>query len=255
LRDVKTNLERGVGLPVLAGVSSAPVFLGGRVLTGIGFHRASGLYLCAEGIELEHWDDPRAAIDYLIEEWLGDFAFATMRDKAVAVCMFLTMLIRKGSLLAEPVPIFHVGANQSGVGKTFLVDTLHTAVFGEAAGVVSYPAEETERLKTIIAIILGGGSVVLFDNLGNGQTLGRDHRVITQLATTAKVEGRVLGVSQTYKGFAGLLPIFTGNGVVWAADLARRVMVATLCLRVAIEQPQRTAARSTPLTRHPPPPT
>jgi hypothetical protein len=87
-------------LPPLKGLATYPVWHGGELLFGEGYHEQTRLWLASYDVTIESFGSPQEAASYLREEWLVDFPFASERDFATAL-MLLASIIMARTTLAE----------------------------------------------------------------------------------------------------------------------------------------------------------
>ncbi|MDB6179629.1 hypothetical protein PAF17_19380 [Paracoccus sp. Z330] len=181
-----------------------------------------------------------SALAFLLDDWLADFPFATMNDKAAAVMAALSLLVAKTELMREKgPPMFDITAPSAGTGKSLLVEVLIYAVTGQAAPSVSWPESSDEQEKRITAAVIEGLPALFLDNLKSGSFIGNKDTHLAKLITDAVWSGRRLGVSQMFSGPAGLLVIATGNNVAPDGDMARR----TIEIRLEAPEGQNLATR------------
>jgi hypothetical protein len=158
-------------LPRLQRLVRAPVFTAdGQLLALDGYDRASGLYLAlpatlalpavAAAPTATMLAEARAL---LLTEWLGDFPFANAADRAHAVALALTPLLREW--IAQTVPFWVISKPTPGSGASLLVRTVSLILEGApiAAGTFSRDAEEMR--KRITAVLRRAPSMVCFDNV------------------------------------------------------------------------------------------
>lgn len=216
----------GQSWPAMKGIVQHPVMWRGQLLFGDRiFHRETGLFLQTGALQVEQWSDPVAAYRYLVDEWLGDFAFASDLDRAAALMFPASMLVAKTGLIDQPgPPIFLDTAPFPGTGKSLKTSVCFAAITGSPAPTSIYPESPEEREKVIVASIMEGQTALMFDNLKTGMTLGNAHHALAQLTTTPVFEGRVLGLSEKFIGPAGLVIAMNGNNVVPQGDMISRTV-------------------------------
>jgi hypothetical protein len=165
--------------------------------------------------------DARSAYKYLIEEWLGEFHFATPQDAARALTIPLTILTRR-TLIVGGCPIPFITAPIRETGKTALAQVLVEVVTGSYLAASSWDHDnEQERRKMLLAVGLENPAAVLFDNINNGW--GIKDATVDRWATSDVISDRILGKSENVSVPSTALLIFTGNNISPAsADLLSR---------------------------------
>ena len=153
---------------------------------------------------------------------LSEFPFADERSKAAAVSAMLT--IYAGGLLppASTNPAFIYLANAEGSGKTTLAQ-----LAGIPYGVCeaeSKPATEEEWQKALLALVMGGGRLLLLDNLKGHLNSPSFEAYLT----ATKFSGRILGVNKKFSGEADAVVLLTGNRLTVSPDLRRRCIFVEL---------------------------
>ncbi len=236
---LETSLPQGIAprmavrwknqMPAMKGFANYPVWHGGELLFGSGFHEDTKLWLKCDDLDVEPFDTPEDAVEFLRDEWLIDFPFQTQSDFAAALMVPASILMSR-TVLADSMgpPMFLITAPSAGTGKSLLASVLIAAILGETSPSMFYPDDEAEREKRVGAAILEGWSALFLDNLKSGSFLGYRDVTLTKLVTDIIYSGRILGVSKNYKGPAGLLPLATGNNVVVDGDMARRTVECRL---------------------------
>jgi hypothetical protein len=88
-------------LPPLVGVTDAPVFWDGRLITGQGYHEPTGLWLETGDLIIEPCHDLADAF-VILADWLDGFWFEALIDRVVAVGILLDLLTVKSTLMGTP---------------------------------------------------------------------------------------------------------------------------------------------------------
>ena len=199
-------------IPVVRAINTAPlVTASGRVIDGVGFDRATGIY---------HRIDPvlrscvptnppieqeiKEALKFLVNDWLVDVALDAV-GKCVAILLALTLLER--ALLPER-PAFFVTAGQRGGGKTTLVSMIIAAVLGRRPAAAAWSENTEERKKALFSYLRQGVAAL---NIARGSTVSCPH--IEGALTAPEIEDRVLGVSFFERVPATTVMMFTGNSI------------------------------------------
>jgi putative DNA primase/helicase len=218
------------GLPTVERVVDVPVCVPGdgrpKLITERGLDRESGVYyLPAAGLEdaapqeLNTTEDLDWALDVLLNDYLGDFAFEGAESQAHALALLLLPFVR--DLIEGPTPLHIVLAPDYGVGKTLLASAALLPGCGPVAA-MSQTKNEEEMRKRITASLIGGTSAILLDNLSGKLDSGALASALT--SPNSEWADRVLGESKEV-----VLPIrnawvATGNNVDLAPEQVRRVV-------------------------------
>lgn len=194
-----------------------------------------------EGIEIP--ENPtaveiRAARDFLMTEWLGDFPVDTDADRANLLGLVVTPTIR-GMMPRAPMAV--VDGLQMGVGKNLLADSILTVFTGHAAQPMNWVNEPDELRKQITSAFRTGAEFFVFD-----EAPVLDGAALAQALTAETWQDRILGVS-TMANFPNRVTWMSlGNNVQVKGDITRRVY--RIALRPKYANPQDRAASS---FRHP----
>lgn len=230
----KTIMAKGpvCGLPLLEGVSTAPVLrLDGSVFDLPGYDEVTRMEYVHKGgalVRVPVNPTPADAIEamrYLIQP-LSKFPFVEGVSRGVAYAGLLTAAVR-GSL--PTAPGFGFDAPTAGSGKSLLGKVLAALCSGEAqASQMPQTTHEDETRKRIFASMLSGQRVLFFDNLN--KTWG--DAALDMFLTSPNFNDRVLGSSADASVSTRALVIGTGNNLTLGADTYRRVLVCRIDPRV-----------------------
>ena len=248
-RVAKTYLARrghDWALPVLRGVIHSPTILRtGAVLETPGYHRASGLYYDPRGISFPavprnpKRDDAVAAIQVL-DALLAEFPFTAEQDRAVALALILTGLVRSDLPTA---PLFAMTAPTPGTGKSYLADITGLIATGtKPAGKGWRTGDDAENTKVLDAALDSGNPVLLLDNIEGELNNTRLNAMLTQ----ETVSYRVMATHIEKTVSCNVLCIANGNNLVLPADMVRRSMLCRLDARM--ESPETRQFRSDPIS-------
>ena len=159
-------------VPKLRGVATFPVPLpDGTVLQDAGYDPGSGLYL-REGLNMEPIPEKpakqqiTAALEFLLGKFLHDFPWISDADRANALAMLLTPLLRE--IINDLYPLFCITAPERGSGKTLLATLVNTLYGGSMR---TLPSREEEIHKTITSALRGASPVIVFDNIPQDGTI------------------------------------------------------------------------------------
>ncbi len=218
--------DEGGSLSPLVGIAAHPVWYDDGMLAGANvYHVESKLLLHTGEFDVEEWSAPRAAYTFLTQDWLGDFPFASEKDRATAVMLMLTILAAKTTLINQAgPPHFMISAPSAQTGKSFLVDIIHRAVTGRTVPSATLSQEREELAKVITSMVMEGASVAFFDNVQTSNQVGNAYTPLIKLVTDTEWQGRILGKNENYRGPAAITPITTGNNIVAAGDMASRTV-------------------------------
>lgn len=214
-------------LPRLDGVVTAPYLdRHGKIVAQDGYHAGSRLVLRMRGLDLPPVTDKptgyevAAAVEFLMDEWLGDFPFDSDADKANAVAELLTITGRQFFPLA---PLFINDASASGAGKGLLTTTIALIATGEPPHFMELPPAGEEQKKTITAALLDGQSIIAWDE--SHVVAGRS---LAMILTAEIYSGRILGSSKMMSVRNRFTQIALGNNVEVRGDMKRRVVPCRL---------------------------
>jgi hypothetical protein len=214
-------------LPVLRGMSRQPYLrLDGSLMSTAGYDQATGMYGVFAEREFNVPPSPTrgdaekalGVIDHLLDE----FSFKKEHDRSAALAAILTAAIRPS---LPQAPMFHVSAPQIASGKSYLTTLFAAFATMMSVSGVTFPRDDEECRKLLLATLLPAPSVVCFDNLTS------DLIPYASLCTTLSEEyitGRILGVSKTATVGTRVLFLSSGNNVGPIRDMARRTVTITL---------------------------
>jgi hypothetical protein len=215
------------GLRRLEGVVDHPVLRpDGTVLCQAGYDDATGLLLewTAEPLAVPDtptWKEAGRACDRLLRV-VEDFPFGGMTHQAAWLAALMTPLARFA--FDGPPPLFLCDGNVRGSGKGLLLDCIAIILTGKPFFPSAYPHDEAELRKRITAIALGGGRLVLFDNI----TGHFGDAVLDAALTGTSWEDRLLTTNKQVKLPLSVTWFATGNNVDVMADTGRRTCLIRL---------------------------
>jgi hypothetical protein len=158
----------------------------------------------------------------LLRDLLKEFSFAGACDLAAALTAILTASIRPSLPLA---PMFHVRAHMVGSGKSYLCELITAFASPQRSAPSTFPADNEECRKMLLAELLRAPAVVEFDNL-TGDLLA--HKSLCLVLTSEFMSGRILGVSKTATVSTRTLFLSNGNNVGPVQDMTRRCICISL---------------------------
>lgn len=218
--------------PPLDAIVTTPVIVpDGSVVDTPGYHERHRLYLApTPGFVMEPVpekpteEDVQNAVRLLRDELLGDFPFCGDADRATALAMPITPIVRP--MIEGPVPLILLDAPVRGSGKSLLAETVALIATGRPAPMHSLSRKEEEVRKTITSMLLEQGAPIhVFDNV-TGQVRSD---ALAALVTADEWSDRILGESRVARLRSRALFILTGNNIKVAGDLERR------CIRCRID--------------------
>jgi hypothetical protein len=172
---------------------------------------------------------------WICVEALADFPFATELDRAGAVAMILTAIQRRLMTGSEGAPMFATSAPVQSSGKTALVRLMSYLVQGVGLPVTSWPSNDEEMGKHLLAILMEGLPIVLFDNLPEGGRIESDE--LAKACTAEKYRRRILGENREGEAPTNVVWCFTGNNIQPVGDFNTRTI--SIYLDANCENPDR----------------
>ena len=206
-------------------VVSHPFYNGEKLVTAEGYDSGTFTYLDSSfGVEMgEH--TPESDL-MLWKDLLQDFPFEDESDFENAIGFALTLIVRQGLQVGEPVPLFNVTAAREGVGKSLLACTLCSAVMGYNMATDDLSSNREEIEKAVGGILLAGREVVVFDNVDTDKPL--DSGLLASIITQGKRSVRPLGTSQMAVIENCATFCCTGSNVEVKPELAKRMVAIRL---------------------------
>lgn len=164
----------------------------------------------------------------LLQDILMEFPFAQDSDRSAALVAILTATIRPSVSFA---PMFHVRAHAVGSGKSYLCALITAFATPQHGTPTSFPADDEECRKLLLAELLCSPAVIEFDNL---TTDILPHKSLCTALTSEFMSGRILGVSKTATVNTRTLFLSSGNNVAPIKDMTRRCITINLNPEVEI---------------------
>jgi len=166
------------------------------------------------------------AREWLVTELFGDFPFASDADRANTVAMLLSPFIMQ--IINCPLPLFVLTADNPGVGKSLMAETVGRILNGGSTAKAAWPKMEEEFEKKIFAIFNSPqtSSLVIWDNVPEGTAV--DSPALAGLTTARDWEGRLLGKSEIRRFVNNRVWCVTGNSLGTGGDMARRSVYCAL---------------------------
>lgn len=163
-------------------------------------------------------DDVERARKAILQDFLGDFRFASDSDRAHAVVLLLQPLVRL--MIRGLTPLFLVEAAIQGTGKTLLVKVIHIVITGQGPALMSEGGDNDEWRKRISSSLLAGNQFVIFDNVS--QCL--DSSAMAMALTSDVWTDRILGRLQNVALRVECTWVATGNNPQVSKENARRIV-------------------------------
>ena len=219
-------------LPVNAIAAQPYLDMTGNLVTEPGYNLKAKVYGDFEGYdalpERPSKDDAVKSLEAL-KGLLAEFPFTSESARASAVSAIFTAVLRPGLNLA---PMYHVHAPQPGSGKSYLCKIVGAFVSKGHVAPLSFPQNEEECGKVLIAELVTGPAVIEFDNMTYDII---PYKSLCTVLTSESFSGRVLGVSKMVITSTRALFLSSGNNVMPIRDMARRCV--TIHLDPECEQP------------------
>lgn len=164
----------------------------------------------------------------VLNELLEEFCFATEEDRAAALSAILTAAIRPSLVNA---PMIHVRAHAVGSGKSYLCALITAFASPQQGTPTTFPADDEECRKLLLAELLRAPAVIEFDNLTSDIL---PHKSLCTALTSEFITGRILGVSKTATVSTRAVFLSSGNNVTPIKDMTRRCISINLNPEVEI---------------------
>lgn len=225
-------------LPPLKQVISSPrVSKNGQIINQGGYHKEDEVYFDGRNrIDFDPVaDNPsdeeiESAID-LLDEVIHDFPFENREvGRAHWLAALLSLFCRL--YISGPIPLLLVIANNPGLGKTLLVQTIFHILYGKDGGPTSLPTQEDEFKKFILSKLIEVPEIVFFDNADDKKDSGMIHSPsLASVLTSTRWSDRILGSSQIISVLNLALWVITGNNIKASKELTRRSLQVVLATR------------------------
>jgi|MTBAKSStandDraft_2_1061841.scaffolds.fasta_scaffold04221_3 hypothetical protein len=210
-------------LAILNGLARQPYLRpDGSLMTAAGYDKATGMFGVFNAQDFSVPDCPtreqaEAAL-VLLKELLAEFPFAGDADLAATLSAILTAAVRP---CLTHAPMFHVRAHMVGSGKSYLCTLITTFATPQRGNPTTFPADDEECRKMLLAELLRAPAVIEFDNM-TGDLLA--HKSLCTALTSEYMSGRILGVSKMATVSTRALFLSSGNNVGPVHDMTRRCL-------------------------------
>ena len=214
-------------LPVLNGLARQPYLRpDGSLNMEAGYDSATGLFGVFDAREFSVPEMPtrtQAEVSLaLLKDLLREFSFANVSDLAAALTAILTATIRTS---LPHAPMFHARAHMVGSGKSYLCELITAFATPQRGTPTTFPADDEECRKLLLAELLRAPAVVEFDNLTSDLLA---HKSLCTALTSEFMSGRILGISKTATVNTRTLFLSSGNNVGPVQDMTRRCIIIRL---------------------------
>lgn len=214
-------------LPVLNGITRQPYLrTDGSLMMNAGYDALTGMFgvFNTEQYSVPGMPTQQQAQQALAElsDLLGEFAFKTDNDRSAAISAILTAVLRPSLSLA---PMIHVKAPTIASGKSYLCDLFTAFATPQQRNPLSFPNDDEECRKLLLAELLKAPAVLEFDNLTSDLL---PHKSLCTALTSEHISGRILGQNKTAEVGTRALFLSSGNNVDPVRDMTRRTVTITL---------------------------
>jgi len=172
-------------------------------------------------------DDARAALDFLINDWLHDVA-CTDQEKLGLIAIALSVIER--ALFSER-PGYLINGTKRAAGKTTVVQMVSAATTGARVPAVSWSNDPNERRKSIFSALREAPPLIAWDNIPVGSVVA--DATLDKALTSPQTQDRELQQSRSPIVSSTTIQVFTGNQISAGGDTSSR----TLQIRISPEMP------------------
>jgi hypothetical protein len=202
-------------------------FLGSdlKIHTERGYHPAEKVWLDPE-VDLPpipddpHHESVKEAVQFLMDDWLGDFAFKDNASRAHALALALLPFVRPA--IAEATPLYLANAPKAGSGKSTLTKTVLAPGIGNIS-LVNLTRWGPELEYKVTSWLIAGKPVIWFDNQAPDHVV--DSALLAALISEPSFSGRPVGTSESPDLPIRCAWVMTGNKLRFTEELARRAVL------------------------------
>ena len=222
--NVLTSIDQLRRIPELAAiVTTQTISSDGRILSESGYDPETRLLLCIDedGVqpvpETPTVEEAMAAYERIMHPF-RKFPFVGPQDRAIMLAAIMSAVVRTAT---GTCPGFGFDAPIQGSGKTLLAKCVHAVATGLKASITPHVSGggDEEIRKRILAILLAGKRCVVWDNI-----VGTfNSEAMAAMMTSINFSDRFLGKSQDVTAPNNALWLFTGNNMLLAGDMPRRI--------------------------------
>jgi hypothetical protein len=220
-------------LPRLVRIVETPVFTAaGDLVVQPGYQAASGIYYApVPGLVVPSVPTTPTAAEIahacdVILEMICDFPFTTEAERANALAVLFEQPAR--DLIAGPMPLHDIEANDAGTGKGLLSMALLYPFIGDRVGVVAECQTDDEWRKRFTTQLRGGAAAILIDNLRRPL----DSPVVAAALTATFWDDRLLGTNDLLHLPVTCSWLVTANNPRFRREIARRTVRTRLDAKV-----------------------
>jgi hypothetical protein len=219
-----TNCGSWKNIPQLTGITTTPFMRDdGVIVSTPGFDAASGYLFIDDGTAWEPVPDSpteaevKAAAD-LLHHVVCDFPFEKPEHRSAWVATLLTTVGRPA--IFGPVPMLWVDGNRKGTGKSKLPRLISEIACGHDPTEISYTSEEKELENRLVAVLLAGDRIAVFDNA----TGAIRNPVLDRFLTSTIFSSRAFFKQKNLRLLNNTVLAITGNNLTLRGDLSRRIL-------------------------------
>lgn len=208
------------GLPVLEGVSMAPVFgHDGSLHAKHGYDPVTQIFN-ASTLEIERTEPTpeaiQAALSLFFDDMLHDFPFVDAASKAHALALVLLPFCRH--MIDGATPLHLISAPAHGAGKSLLAECTLLPAYGREPAATPEARSSDEWSKLLTTVLMDGRPIVFLDNVARPLEGSGMATALTQ----AFWSDRILGVSRTVNAPIRCVWVASAKNPVASAEIARR---------------------------------
>lgn len=213
--------------PPLKGFVNAPTLRqDGSILQTPGYDPVSQIIYIPLGVEFPKVpenptkEDALVALDKILALFTG-FPFTTEASRSVVIAGVLTALIRRN---INTAPLIAIDAPTAGTGKSLLSEVISIIATGNLPAMVSQGKNAEEDEKRLSSMLAAGDPIIVIDNCERPV----EGDFLCSMLTQELVQTRILGKSEMIRLPSNCLVLATGNNMVIAGDMARRVLMCRI---------------------------
>lgn len=206
-------------LPVLESVVYTPVFdAERRLIAEPGYSPHARLWYERRRDLQPQVYSVEEARELLCSEWLSDFPFSGLHDRAYALALFLLPFVRR--MIDGPTPLHLIEAPMVGSGKSLLGRVVCSAAMGRDIPLSPFDRDERERRKAITSALFSGKPIVFFDNV-RGRLASESLEAAT---TSTRWSDRLLGSTAECEVPIKTVWVASANNATLSEDMVRRTV-------------------------------
>jgi hypothetical protein len=245
--DILLSRHGGWRLRHARGIINAPTLRSdGSLITQPGLDEATGYYLALASdfhlppvSERPARSEAEAALK-LLEGLLEEFPF--LDDGGVSRSVALSALMTPIARSAMPVaPMHGVSAPGIGTGKSYLVNLAAVIATGYDCPVAFFGTSVEELEKKLNGLLLAGVPIISIDNVQRQL----HNELLCQACERPLLSLRKLGKSDNFMTQNGACMYATGNNLLLAGDMIRRVLLSTM--DAGVERPEQRKFKGDPV--------